>query len=77
MKECCACGWDGSLHRASCPGCGASRWYCSDCDVRTGSESPSHRFNCGECQKPVEARRVAESEAWGGDLTLSGQHILK
>lgn len=43
-KECAACGWDGTLRRLPCPGCGEEKWYCSDCNA------VGKAFNCSECQ---------------------------
>jgi hypothetical protein len=43
-KECAACGWDGTLTRKKCGGCGEEKWYCSDCYVG------NRAFNCSECQ---------------------------
>jgi DNA-directed RNA polymerase subunit RPC12/RpoP len=47
-KECAACGWDGSLTRKTCNGCGEQKWYCSDCHA--GGKG----FNCAECQAHSE-----------------------
>lgn len=57
-KECAACGYDGTLRRLMCPGCGEQKWYCSDCNNLNCADCQMHanfqetKFKCMVCKNP-------------------------
>lgn len=77
-KECAACGYDGTLRRLPCPGCGEQKWYCSDCnalgrafnclDCQMHANFQETKFKCMVCKNPFVAGIARDADLTGVDI---------